>query len=388
MAVQTAFVQLGDCIDVMSRLPEGCVDSVVCDPPYSLEFMGKSWDTHESPLHFQQWCQQWGTEALRVLKPGGYLLAFGGTRTYHRLVSGLEDAGFEIRDSIHWFYSGFPKSQNVAKMMAKRGLTQEASEWEGWGTTLKPAHEPIVVARKLLSEKTVVGNVLAHGTGALNIDACRIEGEPVPVNVFEEWSGFGQKERPSYTATVNTSGRWPANLILSHSEDCVEAGVRRVRLNSQVRDRNGTDNDETRGVTNIGSGTVLAGAGHGVGGVEETVVYDCAPGCPIAELEEQEEGTSRFFYHPKANKGDRNYGLPPGEKNPHPTVKPTDLMQYLVRLVTPLGGVVLGPFAGSGSTGVAAVREGFGYIGIEKDPEYAKVAEARIGFALREREAK
>ena len=426
----------GDCIEVMATLGDNSVDAVVCDPPYSIEFMGKKWDKHESPLAFQQWCQEWATQALRVLKPGGHLLAFGGTRTYHRLACGIEDAGFEVRDSIHWIYSsGFPKSHNVSKtidrmagaereVVATRPLTgngktmksgfhqpdgtgagetvkqeifeitapatPDAQKWDGWGTALKPAHEPVIVARKPLIG-TVAANVLEYGTGAYNIDGCR-----VGMNVL--------------SSEQSSQGRWPANIILSHSENCVEVGSATVKGRSSI-------NRFTDGAKPFGGG-----AGHEFTSEQfpdETIpVWDCAEGCPVAEMDKQSGivkgqvgmkkthgghrfivgdtesvqkfdhgttdigGASRFFYCAKANKKERNIGIPEGESNPHPTVKPIALMRYLCRLVTPPGGIVLDPFAGSGSCGIAAVQEGFDYIGIEITPEYVEIAEKRITHAL------
>ena len=384
----------GDCIEQMSKLEANSIDSIVTDPPYGLKFMGKDWDDAGDGKQQQEWHRLWAVEALRVLKPGGHLLAFGGSRTYHRLASAVEDAGFEIRDQIMWLYgSGFPKSLNVSKAIdkhggyphlakkiraaikearEKRGLsmsecdklycggttnwswyegrptgqrapdsntfkmisndwpelakladvvkeaarevvgrgksaiankdegprhtvgaskavefnltapaTEQAHKWDGWGTALKPAHEPIVVARKPLIG-TVAANVLEHGTGAINIEASRVEGE-----------------------------RWPANIILDE-----EAG-------------------------------------------------------------KQLGEPSRFFYCPKAGKKERNAGT---DKNIHPTVKPIALMAYLCRLVTPPGGTILDPFLGSGSTGCAAIEEGFDFIGIEREKEYVAICQARLAY--------
>ena len=415
---------LGDCLDVLRTLPDNSVDSIVTDPPYGLSFMGKRWDYDVPSVEI------WA-ECLRVLKPGGHLLAFAGTRTQHRMAVRIEDAGFEIRDMIAWVYgSGFPKSLDVSKAIDKkhneapvfdairahirewrdrkgfdnralneavgsattgcgmarhwtsggggqhaipskeqwrklkellgwpdcefdaiyqavkdgasrpvvgRGTadalawyaqreasegyditapaTEAARQWEGWGTALKPALEPITVARKPLAG-TVAANTLAHGTGALNIDACRVESD-------DSWSypegpgGCGGGEfhyanRANTPAQSNPLGRWPANLI------------------------------------HDGSGEVADVFGD----------------------------PARFFYCAKASKRDREDG------NNHPTVKPTDLMRYLCRLVTPKGGTVLDPFMGSGSTGRGAVLEGFEFIGIEREPEYLLIAEARIAAAV------
>ena len=194
---------LGDCLEVMKEMPDKSVDAVVTDPPYELGFMGKKWDDTGIAYQVEMWA-----EVMRVLKPGGHLLSFGGTRTYHRMVCAIEDAGFEIRDQIQWLYgSGFPKSYNIGK---------NCDGWDGWGSALKPANEPICVVRKPLSEKTIVENVLKWGTGGINIDGCRVElnGEIVPINKLEEWSGFGQLKRPDYEVTQNIQGRFPANVIL------------------------------------------------------------------------------------------------------------------------------------------------------------------------------
>ncbi|MFM9745072.1 DNA methyltransferase, partial [Streptomyces brasiliscabiei] len=256
----------GDCLVELARIPDGSVDSVVCDPPYGLEFMGKAWDKY-TPLDFELWCAKWAAECYRILKPGGHLLAFGGSRTWHRLAAGIEDAGFEIRDSIAWLYgSGFPKSMDVSKAIDKAaGATREkvrktgaasaysanagndrpwmqearengfievdgdipatdaAREWEGWGTALKPAFEPVVVARKPLGEKTVAANVLAHGTGALNIDATRIATtDDLSGNVNAERvmtnEVYGKGLGVSSGRSAELGGRWPANVVLDESQ--------------------------------------------------------------------------------------------------------------------------------------------------------------------------
>jgi len=294
----------GDCLEKLKELPDNSVDSIVTDPPYGLSFMGKKWD-YDVPS-----VEVWA-ECLRVLKPGGHLLAFAGTRTQHRMAVRIEDAGFEIRDMIAWVYgSGFPKSHNLK------------GDWQGWGTALKPALEPITVARKPLGEKTVAANVLEHGTGAINVDGCRV-GE-----------------------------RWPANLIHDGSDEV-------VGLFPQA---NGVVGARREG----GDKSIFSGGGHHqaqkqriVGGIKDT------------------GSAARFFYCAKASKRDRNEGA----LNNHPTVKPTSLMQYLIRLVTPPNGIVLDPFMGSGSTGKAAIMEGFQFIGIEREENYMEIAQARINSA-------
>ncbi len=301
----------GDSLDVLAQLPDGSVDAVVTDPPYELGFMGKKWDGTGVAYNPKLW-----GENLRVLKPGGHLLSFGGSRTWHRLACAVEDAGFEIRDSIAWLYgSGFPKSHNLK------------GDWEGWGTALKPAFEPVVVGRKPLSG-TVAANVLAHGTGALNIDGCR----------------------------VNQQGRWPSNVVIDpHTAE---------EIDQQAPDagngwkRNYGDDDYL--------GRQYNGGVFGGGGYKGGSTY-CDQG-----------GASRFFpifkYQAKAPKKER----PVVEGVAHPTVKPLELMRWLVRLVTPPNGVVLDPFAGSGTTLEAALLEGFRCVGVEREAEYLPLIAERI----------
>ena len=354
----------GDCLEKMAGLQENSVDAIVTDPPYGLSFMGKKWDYDVPSVEVWRQC-------LRVLKPGGHLLAFAGTRTQHRMAVNIEDAGFEIREMLAWVYgSGFPKSLNVGKAIDKAAgaerkvvatvkkkpsassdcnegwvrpwaegkttmditapATPEAQQWDGWGTALKPALEPITVARKPF-KGTVAANVLKWSTGGLNIDGCRVEGK-----------------------------RWPANLLHDGSDEVVE-------LFPQTTSGGGDKRTEP--------------TGHKV----------------------DKGSAARFFYCAKASKRDRNEGCEgleevqqdntrkegnPGGDNPrnrglnkranhHPTVKPTDLMRYLCRLVTPPGGTVLDPFMGSGSTGKAAILEGFKFLGIEREAEYLAIAQAR-----------
>ena len=319
-------------------MADSSVDAVVTDPPYGLSFMGKHWD-HGVPG------EAFWREALRVAKPGAHLLAFGGTRTYHRLACAIEDAGWEIRDCVMWVYgSGFPKSHNL------RG------QWSGWGTALKPAWEPVIVARKPLVG-TVAANVLAHGTGGINVDGCRVGTGDDRISggtsggsdgAVGEWGYSSGFERPS-------GGRWPANVIHDGSDEVVGLFPQQ---------RNGGANVSPRrkaGVrTNIMSGT----------GLSE----------PTNRAYAGDSGSAaRFFYCAKASKRDRDEGCE-GNRNGHPTVKPTALMRYLCRLVTPPGGVVLDPFMGSGSTGKAAILEGFQFVGIEQEPEYLEIARARIAY--------
>jgi len=340
----------GDCVEQMAAMAENSVDAVVCDPPYGLEFMGKEWDGMGHGNSQQAWHHRWAVEALRVLRPGGHLLAFGGTRTSHRLVCALEDAGFEIRDTICWLYgTGFPKSHNVGK--------QEGCEaWQGWGTALKPAHEPICVARKPLGERTVAANVLKHGTGGVNVDGCRIEG------VLEgDPSRFARTDGGTFAAfgehppVCRRAGRWPANVCLDEAAAAM--------LDEQTGDRPGF----------AGGGTVGAGFRRAyVGGERGDTNLP-------AQTFSDRGGASRFFYCAKASRKEREAGLE--GRNTHPTVKPVALMRWLVRLVTPPGGTVLDPFLGSGTTGIAAKMEGFEFVGIEQDADYVEMARRRSEHA-------
>ncbi|RTX13569.1 site-specific DNA-methyltransferase [Pseudomonas aeruginosa] len=392
-------LHLGDCLLVLKTFPDNSFDSVVTDPPYGLTtnkkggtevasvnldspygrsrigtgngaggFMGMKWDSDVPPV------EVW-TECLRVLKPGGYLLAFAGTRTQHRMALRIEDAGFEIRDMIAWVYgSGFPKSKNLD------------GDRQGWGTALKPALEPITVARKPLVG-TVAANVLAHGTGALNIDGCRIPSEPMPPN-----TGAGglprrredEQRGPSAVSQPHAGGRWPANLIHDGSPEVVAL------------------------FPHTKSGVMKGGTIRAAQDAPGSVCYGTYGGnATSADTFGDEGSAARFFYCAKATRRDRNEGCEHMERKPlhwssgsqnpgsfqsegtdktsqnnHPTVKPTDLMAYLVRLVTPPGGKVLDPFTGSGSTGKAAVREGFEFVGIEREAPYLAIAEARIAREL------
>lgn len=375
-------LHLGNCLDHLEFMPDNSVDSIVTDPPYGLSFMGKKWD-YDVPA-----VEIWA-ECLRVLKPGGHLLAFAGTRTQHRMACNIEDAGFEIRDMIAWVYgSGFPKSLDVSKAIDKAAgaqrevlgekltgkartndgwnggqqmvpvtapATEAARQWEGWGTALKPALEPVTVARKPF-KGTAAANVLEHGTGAINIDGCRVPfaGEqdereskqknkhgdfgsgPMSNKVFGEY----KKDRDNYDPT----GRWPANLI-HDGHDWVVA----LFPESSVTGKRSTKSQSAE----------VNGTNWLMGNHKSTEYAD-------------QGSAARFFYCAKASKKDR------GEGNNHPTVKPTDLMAYLCRLVTPPGGIVLDPFMGSGSTGKAAMREGFRFTGIEMDPDYFEIAKVRI----------
>jgi site-specific DNA-methyltransferase (adenine-specific) len=358
----------GDCLQKLKLLKDNSVDSIVTDPPYGLKFMGKKWD-HDVPS-----VKIW-KECLRVLKPGGYLLAFAGTRTQHRMAVNIEDAGFEIRDMIAWTYgSGFPKSQDVGKAIdkakgavRKKGpvdpATKAAADWGGWGVALKPALEPITVARKPI-EGTVVNNVLKYGTGAMNIDGCRVATNEVITNhsrSSESAKSKGKygdsKAQETHQTSGQKQGRFPANFIhdgsedvlacFPHSKDGVAVGRNKKEGQSSGNKVYGKQrNVDTKDVSYGGSGSA-----------------------------------ARFFYCSKANKTDRDEG------NKHPTVKPTDLMRYLVMLVTRKGGVVCDPFMGSGSTGKACVAEGMTFYGIEKEKESYITSKSRIRKAIRTKKA-
>lgn len=417
-----------DCIEAMKQMADNSVDAIVTDPPYELGFMGKSWDSTGIAFNVEVW-----KEALRVLKPGANLIAFSGSRTYHRMAVAIEDAGFEIRDQIMWVYgSGFPKSMNIAKALDKTNgfqgevigtekvdigmqggsmhsgrstnvvereitkLSDQAQQWEGWGTALKPAHEPMVLARKPL-EGTVVNNVLTYGVGGLNIDASRIS----YANEQEKENAIKMQSKPSLDIRGNaynqqslsnienargdySQGRFPANFIHDGSDEVV-----------------GLFPDTTKGTARTGR----------VGG--QNGLYENGHNPDYIGTWYGDSGSAaRFFYCAKTSKADRNEGLddfPTKQKifngqndtssdyvegsvenkfttqpspNHHPTVKPTELMRYLCKLVTPPNGVILDPFMGSGSTGKGAVKEGFDFIGIDQSSEYCEIARARIEYAL------
>ena len=405
----------GDCLEEVQKLVDKGVqvDSIVTDPPYHLTsiverfgkegsapakdkdgafqrqskgFMGKEWDGGDIAFRKETW-----ELFMKVLKPGGHLLAFSGSRTYHRMAVAIEDAGFDIRDQIMWLYgSGFPKSLNIGKSVDKKlgneriktgqtkthsnkgmpqaeertaigagafgqeveeEITVGTSEWEGWGTALKPAHEPIVLARKPLSENSIVANVLKHRTGGIHIDACRVEGEKQTRDSNPVMNGgkYGQNENADREEiTPDTKGRFPSNVMHDGSEEVLKvfpstsksAGGGGVKITGKnvYGKYNGREYDKTIGYGDEGS-------------------------------------VARYFYCPKTSKSEK------GNDNTHPTVKPLKLMRYLCRLITPKGGTVLDPFMGSGSTGIAAKDEGFEFIGIEREKEYFEIAEQRVSVA-------
>jgi site-specific DNA-methyltransferase (adenine-specific) len=472
----TMTVYAGDCLDVLPELADGSVDAVVTDPPYGLEFMGKEWDgangfrrslnpadadrdnafgrtSRTSPEYraarpFQAWCQLWAAECLRVLNPGAHLLAFGGTRTSHRLACAIEDAGFEIRDSIAWLYgSGFPKSLDVSKAIDRAAgaerdrvrqtgpmlsgkfyhpkasgnrkcltcdkwtshclcgkddgpATDDARTWQGWGTALKPAFEPVVVARKPLAG-TVAANVVAHGTGALNIDGCRIEGESRPVmirtgTVVAASSMSGESTGATASGETTKAGRWPANVVLDadqaaaldaqSGESVTGSGPLRRTTALGVMNDDGWQPQEQDGQRHPGAGG--ASRFFYTSREDRPCGSDDDTGTPGGSSPAQSQAgqstnalaaaietlAERFFYTAKAPGTERirHDGIA------HPTVKPLDLMRWLVRLVTPPNGLCLDPFAGSGTTAEACLLEGFRCITIEREPDYLPLIIQRI----------
>lgn len=366
-------LNLGDCRDVLSTFSDNIFDSVVTDPPYELGFMGKKWDSTGIAYDAQMWEQ-----VLRVLKPGGYLLSFGGSRTYHRMACAIEDAGFEIRDQIQWIYgSGFPKSLNCG---------------EGWGTALKPAHEPICMARKSLIG-TVAANLAEHGTGAINIDACRVGVEIHGVDSSQmravkrgirSEDGFGLNTlNETEGEMLSQKGRWPANIVHDGSDEVLAAFPSAPGAMGPVRPDSGSGIKTTGILGKFGANNTSIPRGD-------------------------EGSAARFFYCAKASRQDRDEGLDitdgkprddsrkegnPGGENPrnrgtqvranfHPTVKPIELMRWLVRMVTQPGGVVLDPFAGSGTTGKAAILERMKFVGCDISSEYCEIQSQRLYHAI------
>ena len=386
-----------DCLNVLKMMIEDevFVDSIVTDPPYELGFMGRSWDS--TGIAFQK--ETWEL-CFKVLKPGGHLLAFSGSRTYHRMAVAIEDAGFEIRDQIMWLYgSWFPKSMIVGKIIDKklRGVgigksdpksplhgtkrqkidgsnakhdmsplykTQNveyeyehdiSKQWDGWGTPLKPAHEPLVLARKPISEKSVVDNVLKHRTGGINIDECRVEGNDA--------------KYPDTNPDFRDQGRQSKeNMGIDKLSFGQTENVKRKKVVRKSRDENGVWTNDNSGMKAEGSKYADADPR---GRFPANVMHDGSD-----SIKELFEDKSRYFYCAKTSKAERNQGTE--NKNIHPTVKPIKLMKYLCRLITPKGGTVLDPFMGSGSTGMAAKEENFEFVGIEKEEQYFNIASARI----------
>ena len=473
MDTTEAVVYHGNCLDELKNLADNSVDAIVTDPPYGLGdsnpdyimsalkmwidgdrahipagkgFMGKQWDAFVPPPAVWDEC-------FRVLKPGGYILVFAGSRTQDLMGLSVRMAGFEIRDSLSWVYAqGFPKSLDIGKALEKAGNTEAAEQWSGWGTALKPAVEPIIMGRKPLSEKNVSLNVLKWGVGGINIDESRIGTQTMGGGTMPDLRDVGAKSKEAIGIDKLSfgqvsgaerieydnfkTGRFPANLLLNHAEDCVEVGVvEESYVINKTEEWTGFGQKERPDYESSEQKV-------------STVLYECVDGCPVKELDEQSGirpggtypakrgqavntsfasgqeteggqrqmgdtgGASRFFYVGKANKKDRNEGLDgldekgkvyngkndtsagnaPGsvedkfttkpQANHHPTVKPTALMQYLIKMVCPAGGTVLDPFAGSGSTGKAAIREGVNFVGVEMTDEYLPIIKGRLDHEI------
>ena len=395
---------LGDCIEEMKKIPDGSVDLVLTDPPYELGFMGKSWDSTGIANNVDVW-----KECLRVLKPGGYLLSFGGTRTYHRMASAIEDAGFEVRDMIEWVYgSGFPKSLNIGKAVDKLqgnerekigeissqditsgglvgkeysrrqvDVTKGTSEWEGWGTALKPAHEPICMARKPLAEKTVAENVLKYGTGGINIDESRVattEDLSINGNRSNVKSHWGNSEGESKVES-SPLGRFPANLLHDNSEEVRECFPETNP--SKKAARGGTNPNPMDWGNGRTDGGIEKGHDDNGGNASrffKAIMTDslCTLCCLPFDIKHEWKS---LLYQAKASKRDR------GDGNNHPTVKPVALMEYLITMASRDGATILDPFMGSGTTGVACKKLNRNFIGIEMDETYFNIAKERIDNA-------
>jgi hypothetical protein len=398
-----------DCLEVLKSLDSDSLDSLVTDPPAGISFMGKDWDGNKGGRDaWVKWLTEILQECYRVLKPGAHGLVWALPRTSHWTATALEDAGFEVRDVVtHLFGSGFPKSLDVSKAIDKSAgatrevlatlpagsgplktghvnksgggmsigterspelkitapATDEAKQWQGWGTALKPAAEHWILVRKPLGEKTVAANVLKHGTGALNIDASRVAtADVIATTVNNDIRGGrlceGEQRNPASTYQQSLLGRFPANLVLSHNDDCDDTCTTECAV-AALDAQSGVSKSQVRKVKP--GERMRASTNHGANEFNrvEGGVNDLG-------------GASRFFYVAKASRKDKGVG------NSHPTPKSTTLMEYLIRLVTPPGGVVLDPFAGSGSTGVAAKRLGFGFVGVEREQEYFEVAQNRL----------
>lgn len=460
---------VGDNIDVMSAMDRDQFHAVVSDPPYGLEFMGKDWDAPwkskpdgfdkrtkqqrddaarsaghknagaygnlmdrgpssykcDSAL-FQSWFLERAVEILRVAKPGAHLLSFGGTRMWHRMACAVEDAGWEIRDTVMWCYgSGFPKGHDISKGIDKMfGVNREvvgkrtgpnmsrpsssenidgghafkeeynmttpatdaAKQWSGWNTALKPALEPVVMARKPFTG-SVARNTLDHGCGGINVDGCRVGTTGTDVEKFVATKtsagsgvyGFNKGEAGEQTMSgdftkTQKDRRWPANLVLSHHPECVAVGntIEKSASQSTFTSSGGVKSTFGLSETTVKNREGQTWPGHPD---REVDMYKCHMDCPVGMLGD----AARFFYTAKADYSDRPHGK---DSTVHPTVKPLDLMRYLVRLVCPRGGTVLDPFMGSGSTGCAAIEEGMSFVGIEQSVEYADISVGRLRLSL------
>lgn len=420
----------GDCLEVLRGMEDSSIDSIVTDPPAGINFMGKQWDKDKGgKAQWVEWMTEVATECLRVIKPGGHALVWSIPRTSHWTGDAWENAGWQPRDKIyHCFGSGFPKSHNVSKAIDKAAgvelkvvgkvanpdssiysqsenkmskdvdittsTTLEAQQWEGWGTALKPAIEEWWLFRKPL-QGTIAQNVQEWGTGALNIDGCRVgtsKNVPASCSTKSQWFGMGSEDGSESGHDPNT-GRWPANFIHDGSPEVVEC----FPDTGESTARQGYPGGSTFGGSSMGEGVI--GTWYGDRGSAARFFKQC----PDTDLEDTE--IRQLIYQGKATKRDRDEGCEGLEekknnwgdkstfqqtkpedqqpkRNHHPTVKSTPLMQYLCRLITPPGGIILDPFTGSGSTGKAAVLEGFRFIGIEEDEEYVAISNARISAAV------
>lgn len=440
------WVEGGDCRDLLRLLPDECIDAVVTDPPYEIGFMSAGWDRTGIAFDVEMWKQ-----VLRVCKPGVHLLSFGGNRTYHRMACAVEDAGWEIRDQIDWIYGeGMPHGTDISKAIDKsagavrrvigqrkltgsaaldwkekggtygagtdsRGkkpkiiditepATEAAKAWDGWGTGLKPGHEPVVLARKPF-RGSVQSNVTKHGAGAINVDACRIAAEGRPLRVAAAGKGHIPREGVggSRAAGETSEGRWPANVVFSHAEGCECIGRRKVKAAPSWN-----DNRPPSSFT----GSETSPVHHGdPDGTETVEVWSCVPWCPVGMLEGGGEGGAvryfncfpyePLFYEPKADRDEREKGCEglPAElvgdgrqtlndtpyqrgktprRNTHTTVKPVGITRWLSRLITRPGGLILDPFAGSGTGGISALADDFRWLGFDNTPKHVEIARSRI----------
>ena len=420
-----------DCVEAMQDMPDASVDAVVCDPPAGIAFMGKEWDKDKGGRDgWVAWMTEVMCEALRVLKPGGHAVVWALPRTSHWTALALEDAGFEVRDAVlHCFGTGFPKSQDISKFINKaagvereiigekggryatpkqdfRGgkhhagadvptalfnsvtvfATDAAKKWAGWGSALKPSQEIWWLCRKPLDD-TLAANTLKHGVGGLNIDGCRVGSDTIQTNRYnvggDMTSLHGSQAGNEYVSSTHT-GRWPSNLLLSHSPSCIhldtegDTDLWACVPGCPVR---ALDAQSGTSKSTIGKPRAAKQSGAGWGMTATGAEYDDIGGASRYFMR-FDPNDAPFIYQAKANTKDRSAGIE--GRNSHPTVKSTSLMAYLCRLVTPPGGVVLDPFMGSGSTGVACIKEGFRFIGIEREAEYYEIAKQRVGYASKE----